>query len=368
MRLACVVWNTDQRFPAWPGSKPAQMGTREAMPPNTHGDRHLPLRFGSDQEPGIRRRGTKRFSYTNERTRRPVTSAADLERIKSLVVPPAWTDVWIAADPYSHLQATGRDARGRKQYRYHEAFIDDRAHHKFADLVAFAASLGKLRRRVDRDLRKGELSHDRVVATVVRLLDVTSLRIGNTEYARSNKSFGLTTLRNRHAVVRGSAIHLEFRGKSAHDFDVTIEDRRLAKIVRSCQHLPGQQLFQYKTLDETVRRIDSVDVNAYLGEHGRPGATAKTFRTWNATVRAAEALFAATQQEETPSKMVLNAAIDQVADHLGNTRSVCRSSYVHPAVVDAYLDGSLAKRWGRPIGQRSNGLSIAEKKTVRLLK
>lgn len=338
------------------------------MSANTRSDRHRSLRFGSDQEPGIRRRGTKRFTYINERTRRPVASAADLKRIKSLVIPPAWTDVWIAADPYSHLQATGRDARGRKQYRYHEAFIDDRANHKFADLVGFAASLGQLRRRVDRDLRMGELTHDRVVATVVRLLDVTSLRIGNTEYARSNKSFGLTTLRNRHAVVRGSTIHLEFRGKSAHAFDVTIENRRLAKIVRSCQHLPGQQLFEYKTIDGGVRRVDSIEVNGYLGEHARPGATAKTFRTWNATVRAAEALFAATQQEETPSKTVLNAAIDQVADHLGNTRSVCRNSYVHPAIVDAYLDGTLERRWGRPVGKRSNGLSVAERKTIRLLK
>ena len=338
------------------------------MPANTHGNRHRSLRFGSDQEPGIRRRGTKRFTYINERTGRSVTSAADLQRIKALVVPPAWTDVWIAADPNSHLQATGRDARGRKQYRYHEAFVDERADHKFADLLGFAASLGQLRRRVDRDLRADELTHDRVVATVVRLLDVTSLRVGNTEYALSNKSFGLTTLRNRHGVVRGSTIHLEFRGKSAHDFDVTIENRRLARIVRSCQHLPGQHLFEYKTLDGTVRRVDSVDVNEYLGEHARPGATAKTFRTWNATVRAAEALFLATGQEDTPSKVVLNAAIDQVADHLGNTRSVCRNSYVHPGVVDAYLDGSLGRRWGRPVGKRSNGLTVPEKKTVRLLK
>jgi DNA topoisomerase-1 len=276
--------------------------------------------------------------------------------------------VWIAADPRSHLQATGRDARGRKQYRYHEAFVDDQAHYKFADLVAFAQSLGQLRRRVDRDLRRADMSHDRVVATVVRLLDVTSLRVGNAEYARSNKSFGLTTLRNRHAIVRGSTIRLEFRGKSAHDFDVTIDNRRLAKIVRSCQHLPGQQLFEYRTLDESVRRVDSADVNEYLGAYARPGATAKTFRTWNATVRAAEALFVATQHEETPSRVVLNAAIDQVADHLGNTRSVCRSSYVHPAVVDAYLDGTLEPRWSRPVGKRSNGLSVAEKKTVRLLK
>lgn len=342
-----------------------KVGTATPMPATTT-QRHS-LRFGSDHDPGIRRRGSKRFTYITERTGRTITSEAELQRVKALAVPPAWTDVWIAADPDSHLQATGRDARGRKQYRYHEAFIDDRADHKFADLLGFAASLGQLRRRVDRDLRKDELSHDRVVATVVRLLDVTSLRIGNAEYARSNKSFGLTTLRNRHAMVRGSTIHLEFRGKSAHNFDVTVENKRLAHIVRSCQHLPGQQLFGYKTFDGMVRRVDSADVNAYLGEHARPGATAKTFRTWNATVRAAEALFVATQQEDTPSKGVLNAAIDQVADHLGNTRAVCRNSYVHPAVVDAYLDGTLERRWTRPVGKRSNGLSVAEKKTVRLL-
>jgi DNA topoisomerase-1 len=325
------------------------------------------LRFGSDQEPGIRRRGTKRFTYVNERTGRRVSNA-DLERIRSLAVPPAWTDVWIAAHPNSHLQATGRDARGRKQYRYHDAFITDRASDKFADLVAFAAALGPLRRRVDRDLRLAELSHDRVVATIVRLLDVTSLRIGNVEYARSNRSFGLTTLRNRHVHVRGSTIHFEFRGKSAHDFDVEVENRRLAKIVRSCQHLPGQPLFEYRALDGGVHTVDSSDVNTYLSEHGRLGATAKTFRTWNATVLAAEALVAAAQDDDKPSAPVLNAAIDQVADHLGNTRSVCRASYVHPAVVESYLDGSLVRQWQRPVGQRSNRLSVSEKKTVRLLK
>lgn len=340
------------------------------MTANRLGDGHdeqTALRFGSDQEPGIRRRGTKRFSYIDDRTHRSVSSRADIDRVLSLAVPPAWTDVWIAADRESHLQATGRDARGRKQYRYHDAFIDGRANDKFADLVAFAAILGPLRRRVDRDLRRDDLSHDRVVATVVRLLDATSLRIGNVEYARDNKSFGLTTLRNRHVAVRGNSVHFEFRGKSAHDFDVTVDNRRLAKIVRACQHLPGQQLFQYRAFDGTARSIGSADVNAYLGEYGRPGATAKTFRTWNATVRAAEVLALAAEHEDEPSKRVLNAAIDQVADHLGNTRSVCRTSYVHPAVVDAYLDGTLARRWQRPVGQRPSRLSVSERKTARLL-
>jgi DNA topoisomerase-1 len=338
------------------------------MTARKRGDLHPELRFGSDQDAGIRRRGAKRFTYVNERTGRRVSTNADLERIRRLAVPPAWTDVWIAAYPNRHLQATGRDARGRKQYRYHDAFVDDRAGDKFADLVAFAAALGPLRRRVDRDLRLGELSHDRVVATIVRLLDVTSLRIGNVEYARSNRSYGLTTLRNRHVQVRGSTIHFEFRGKSAHDFDVSIDNRRLARIVRSCQHLPGQRLFEYRALDGSVRTVDSGDVNTYLGEHGRPGATAKTFRTWNATVRAAEALAVAAEDDDKPSATVLNAAIDQVADHLGNTRSVCRASYVHPAVVEVYLDGSLMRHWQRPVGQRPNRLSVSEKKTLRLLK
>ena len=344
------------------------MGRHLPMTVTKRGDQFPDLRFGSDQEPGIRRRGTKRFTYVNERTGRQMSAGADLDRIKRLAVPPAWTDVWIAADPNSHLQATGRDARGRKQYRYHDAFVNDRATNKFTDLVAFAGSLGPLRRRVDRDVRLGDLSHDRVVATIVRLLDITSLRIGNDEYERSNGSFGLATLRNKHVHVRGSTIHFEFRGKSAHDFDVSVEDRRLAKIVRSCQDLPGQRLFMYRALDGTVRTVDSSDVNSYLGEHCSPGVTTKTFRTWNATVRAAEALFIASQHDDTPSARVLNAAIDQVADHLGNTRSVCRGSYVHPAVVEAYLDGTLIRRWQRSVGQRPYRLSVSERKTVRLLK
>src|SRR4051794_8887454 len=196
------------------------------------------LRFGSDEEPGIRRHGVERFRYTVERTGR-APSHADLERIRSLAIPPAWTNVWISADPWSHLQATGRDAKGRKQYRYHPTFTTSQSENKFADLATFGHVLGGLRTRVDRDLRRNALDHDRVVATVVRLLDITSLRVGNTEYSRTNGSFGLTTLHNGHATVRGSTIHLTFRGKSSHDFDIRVDNARLAKIVRGCQHLPG---------------------------------------------------------------------------------------------------------------------------------
>jgi DNA topoisomerase-1 len=326
-----------------------------------------PVHFGSGDEPGIRRRGSTRFTYVDERTNRPA-SKRNLERIHALAVPPAWSDVWIATDPGSHLQAWGRDARGRKQYRYHPAFTESQSENKFGDLVSFAQVLGSLRARVTRDLGKNDLSHDRVVATVVRLLDVTSLRVGNVEYARSNRSFGLTTLRNRHVTVHGTTIRFTFRGKSAHDFDVLVDNARLAKIVRSCQHLPGQQLFEYTAEDGVVRAIGSSDVNTYLGEHGVPGMTAKTFRTWNATVRAAEGLADVAAVEEVPTKSVVNAVIDQVADHLGNTRSVCRNSYVHPAVVAAYLDGSLTKQWPRPVGRRPAGLLDGERRTLRLLR
>ncbi len=326
-----------------------------------------PVHFGSDQEPGIRRRGSKRFTYVGERTKRG-PSARDLERIRVLAVPPAWSDVWISADAGSHLQAAGRDARGRKQYRYHPAFTKSQSENKFDDLLSFAQVLGSLRSRVVRDLRRNDLSHDRVVATIVRLLDVTSLRVGNVEYARANRSYGLTTLHNRHVAVRGTMIRFTFRGKSAHDFDVVVDNARVARIVRSCQHLPGQQLFEYVAEDGSVRVIGSSDVNTYLGEHGAPGMTAKTFRTWNATVRAAEGLADIAGLEEAPTRRVLNAVIDQVADHLGNTRSICRNSYVHPGVVDAYLDGSLMKRWQRPVGHRPAGLLDSERRTLRLLR
>src|SRR3954463_10849671 len=200
------------------------------------------LNFGSDEAPGIRRRGTKRFTYFNEMTGRPA-SQEDLLRIRSLAVPPAWQNVWISADPQSHLQATGRDARGRKQYRYHPAFVDSQAENKFSELVTFGNALGSLRGRVDRDLRRDDLDHDRGVATVVRLLDITSLRVGTTEYSRASESFGLTTLRNGHVVVRGSRIRMSFKGKSAHDFDVTVDSKRLGTIGAPGQALPGHQRF-----------------------------------------------------------------------------------------------------------------------------
>jgi DNA topoisomerase-1 len=325
------------------------------------------LNFGSDEAPGIRRRGTKRFTYFNELTGRPA-SPEDLLRIRALAVPPAWQNVWISADPQSHLQATGRDARGRKQYRYHPTFVDSQSENKFSELVTFGNALGSLRGRVDRDLRRGDLDHDRVVATVVRLLDITSLRIGNPEYTKANESFGLTTLRNGHVVVRGSRIRMSFKGKSAHDFDVTVDSKRLATIVRRCQDLPGQQLFEYRTVDGALRVVGSSDINRYLGEYAAVGITAKTFRTWNATVRAAEGLVQRAEDGSDPNQRVVNEVIDEVADHLGNTRAVCRNSYVHPIVVQSYIEGTLLPRWRRPVGRRPIRLSVAERKTLRLLR
>jgi DNA topoisomerase-1 len=325
------------------------------------------LRFGSDREPGIRRHGTKRFTYVDDRTGRP-PSRPRLAQIAALAVPPAWTDVWIARDDASHLQATGRDARGRKQYRYHPDFTASRAENKFADLAAFGMALGGLRRRVQRDLAAGDLGHDQVVAAIVRLLDLTSLRVGNAEYARTNRSYGLTTLRTKHARVRGSSINLVFRGKSAHEFDVAVENPRVARIVRRCQHLPGQALFEYRTETGEVRPVGSDDVNRYLADHARPGVTAKTFRTWNATVMAASGLASTAEQEEAPTARALNEVIERVAAELGNTRTVCRQSYVHPTVVEAYLDSSLLSRWNRPVSTTPSGLTVDERRTLRLVR
>ncbi|MBI5088957.1 MAG: DNA topoisomerase IB [Actinobacteria bacterium] len=322
------------------------------------------LRLGSDTERGIRRTGTTRPRYVDERTGR-APAAHHLERIRRLAVPPAWTDVWISADPDSHVQATGRDSRGRKQYRYHPSFVATRSSDKFGGLVPFGRALGGLRRQVERDLAATSLTHDHVVAVVVRLLDLTRLRVGNESYARSNRSFGLTTLRNRHVTVHGSTVSLKFRGKSAHLFDVTVDDPHLARIVRRCQHLPGQCLFQYLDESGSVRQVGSTDVNDYVGAHGAAGATAKTFRTWGASTLAAEQLARAARADE-PSNAGLRGVIDEVAAALGNTPAVCRSSYIHPTIIDTYLDGTLPDRWeATPRGP--TGLVAAERRLLRVL-
>ncbi|KAA2244344.1 DNA topoisomerase IB [Salinarimonas soli] len=300
------------------------------------------LRYVSDEEPGIRRRkaGTG-FAFLNPNGSR-VTDAATLERIRSLAIPPAYTDVWICSKANGHLQATGRDAKGRKQYRYHPDFREVRESAKFEHIVEFAKALPGLRARIAQDMAGRGLSREKVLATVVHLLETTLIRIGNDDYAKQNKSYGLTTLRNRHVKVDGAALRFSFKGKSGKTWRLDVKDRRIAKVVRACQDLPGQDLFGYLDEDGQPRDVTSADVNAYLKEVTGRDVTAKDFRTWAGTVLAALALseFEAVDSEAKAKKNV-RAAIERVASRLGNTPTICRKCYVHPEVITSYLDGDL---------------------------
>ncbi len=265
-----------------------------------------------------------------------------MERICALVLPPAWTDVWICPDARGHLQAVGRDQRGRTQYRYHARWREVRDENKYERMIDFGKALPKIRRRVARDLRRKGLPREKVLATVIKLLETALIRVGNEQYTKENHSFGLTTMRNRHVEVKGASIHFEFRGKSGVDRAVDLEDRRLAKIISACQDLPGHELFQY--VDESGQRhtIGSEDVNGYLHEIAGGDFTAKDFRTWAGTVLAAMALQEFERfDSETQAKKNVVAAIESVAKRLGNTKAVCRKCYVHPTVLNSYLDGSL---------------------------
>jgi len=299
------------------------------------------LRHSNDERPGItRRRSGRGFTYRDPEGR-TIRDAETLERIRAIVIPPAWTDVWISPWPNGHLQATGRDARGRKQYRYHARYRARRDTAKFERLIAFARALPDIREQVDRDLARTGLPREKVLAAVVRLLELTLIRVGNDEYARLNQSFGLTTLRDRHATVEGTSITFRFRGKSGQQHEVGLRDRRLAGVVKRCRDLPGRELFQYVGPDGEPHDVASDDVNAYLGAIA-PGVTAKDFRTWAGTVLAWRALRAlgkgSTDREKQRN---VAAAIRSAADNLGNTAAVARQAYVHPAVVDAYLDGRI---------------------------
>src|SRR4051794_13823038 len=294
------------------------MGAKSRTNENLLAARAVGLRYVNDDEPGItRRKSGKGFSY-----RAPdgatINDAETWRRIRALAVPPAWTDVWICANPRGHIQATGRDARGRKQYRYHALWSQSRDEAKYERTIAFARALPRLRRRVTRDLRRRGLPREKVIAAVVRLLETTLVRVGNEEYARDNRSYGLTTLRNRHANVRGEGLKFSFRGKSGVKHTVGVRDRRLARVVRQCQELPGQRLFEYIDDDGTIQPIDSDDVNAYLRDAMAGDFTAKDFRTWAGTVLAARAL-----QELEPTKKGVTQAIERVAASLGNTPAVC---------------------------------------------
>jgi DNA topoisomerase I len=296
------------------------------------------LQYVSDERPGYRRKAKgKRFDYFDTEGKL-IRDEQRLLRIGRLAVPPAWTDVWICPSPNGHIQATGRDARNRKQYRYHERWREVRDENKFDRLAQFAKALPNIRRRVAQDLKLPGLSRRKVLATIVRLLERTFIRIGNEEYARENKSFGLTTLKNRHVTVRGAQVRFRFRGKSKRQHEVDVTDRRVAKVIGKCQDLPGQDLFQYVDDDANVQSVTSQDVNEYLRQIAGEDFTAKDFRTWGGTVLAAIAL--STQEEfqtKKQAKTNIKTAICAVAELLGNTPAVCRKCYVHPVIVEAYL-------------------------------
>jgi DNA topoisomerase I len=306
------------------------------------------LRYYSDAQAGIaRRRAGPGFRYLTS-DGRPVRDPHTLARIKRLAVPPAWTDVWICPDPSGHLQATGRDARGRKQYRYHPLYRRRRERAKFDRLVEFGRALPRIRRRIMADLSQSGLPRSKVLAAVIRLLDLTLIRVGNEEYARLNRSFGLTTLRGRHVKVEGPRLRFRFRGKSGSVVEVGLSDRRIARVVARCQELPGQELFQYVGEDGESRPIASEDVNDYLREASGLDVTAKTFRTWAATVLACRALSHVGQDDrQHMARRQVVVAMREVASRLGNTPAVVRQSYVHPAVLDAFLDGTLPGGAGR---------------------
>jgi DNA topoisomerase-1 len=300
------------------------------------------LRYVRDTSPGIARvPDGDGFRYLGTDAT-PLTDAATLARIRKLAIPPAWTDVWICNSPNGHLQATGRDARKRKQYRYHPRWRVQRDDVKYERMISFGQALPAIRRQVDTALRLPGLPREKVLATVVHLLQATMMRIGNEEYARTNKSFGLTTLRARHVRIEGRAIQFRFRGKSGVLHDVTVEDKRLARIIGSMRELPGQDLFQYLDDDAQAHAIGSADVNDYLRAISGQDYTAKDFRTWSGTVLAALALAQfETCDSETEAKKNIVRAIDAVAERLGNTPAICRKCYVHPAVIAAYLDGTM---------------------------
>src|SRR6266567_1223547 len=297
------------------------------------------LRHVSDDRPGYRRKANgDHFEYLDTEGKR-IRDEQRLLRIKRLAIPPAWTDVWICPSANGHIQATGRDARRRKQYRYHERWREIRDENKFERLTDFAKALPNIRRRVAWDIKLPGLPRQKVLATIVRLLERTFIRIGNEEYARENKSFGLTTLKNRHVKVKGAQVLFRFRGKSGRQHELDVTDRRVAKVIAKCQDLPGQDLFQYLEGDGEVRDVTSQDVNDYLRQIAGEDFTAKDFRTWGGTVLAAIAL---SKQEEFQTKKQANSniktAICAVAELLGNTPAVCRKCYVHPIIVEAYLN------------------------------
>lgn len=329
------------------------------------------LAYTTDARPGIRRVASGRgFRYLDS-AGRSIRDGATLARIKSLVIPPAWTGVWICPDERGHLQATGRDGRGRKQYRYHPRWREVRDETKYHRMIGFAQALPAIRRRTSADLRRQGLTREKVLAAVVQLLEKTLIRVGNGEYAKQNRSFGLTTLRDGHVDVKGERVRFSFRGKSGVEHEVDLEDRRLARIVKACRDIPGYDLFQYYDEDGERQAIGSADVNAYLQEVSGLDFTSKDFRTWAGTVLAAQLLrdFEAVDSDAQRRKNIVRA-VETVAKRLGNTKAVCRKCYIHPAVFDAYLDGTMLKtvaQRAKRVAQSAARLSEGEAAVLGLL-
>lgn len=326
------------------------------------------LRYVDDTTPGVRRAGrAPGFRYIHPNGR-PLRDPAELRRIKALVIPPAWTDVWICPDPNGHLQATGRDARGRKQYRYHARWRRVRDEVKYGRLIAFAEALPGIRRRTDADLAKPGLPREKVLATVVQLLEKTLIRVGNEEYARENGSIGLTTMKDGHARVEGSAVRFTFRGKSRIQHAIDLRDARLARIIKACRDLPGQELFQFVDDRGETECVGSADVNAYLRDVTGQDFTAKDFRTWAGTVLAAQALAdLRCAASSTEAKRRVAQAIETVARRLGNTRAVCRKCYIHPAILDAYMDGATIRTIAARARAARPALGPEERAVVRMI-
>ncbi|MBV8781394.1 MAG: DNA topoisomerase IB [Phycisphaerae bacterium] len=330
------------------------------------------LRYTSSDQPGIyrKRRGSS-FFYVNRRGKR-ITDADTLARIRSIVIPPAWKEVWISPHSNGHLQATGTDARGRRQYRYHAKYRAIRDEAKYDHMIGFAHALPRIHRRTNRDLKLPGLPRNKVLAAIVRVMEKTLIRVGNEEYARTNRSYGLTTIHNKHVKVRGRRMHFDFKGKSGVEHEIDLEDPRLAKIVHDCQELPGEELFGYRDENGKVVDVDSADVNEYLAEIAGDHFTAKDFRTWAGTVLAATALQELKEfDSELQAKRNVVKAVESVAKRLGNTKAVCRKCYIHPAIIETYLDGSLATQLaakaGKELSKSRTKLSSTEAAILGLL-
>jgi len=327
------------------------------------------LRYVTDEEPGLQRRRAGRSFRVLRPDGSPVRDAATLDRVRSLAIPPAWTDVWICSSADGHLQATGRDARGRKQYRYHPRWRAFRDRVKFSKLGQFGTALPSVRRQVERDLRGSDLTRERVLATVVWLLERTMVRVGNEEYAQANNSYGLTTLRNRHAKPSPGGVRLVFRGKSGKAHEVELSDRRITRVVRECHELPGALLFEYVDDDGLCRPVQSNDVNDYIRTASGMDATAKDFRTWHATCLAGSLLADMPPPEsERQARSGVKEAATIVSETLRNTPTVCRASYIHPTVIDRYVDGSLADLWPTVAPRAPRGLDADERRLLAVLR